>query len=179
MSDEVQHLAKSFMDTVAGRMRRETEYHTPKIQLGRIVAARGVGAPVVAIGKERLQRQSYRVAKSVPLANLKRGDEVLMMETWVGTVVMVALIRTDRDRSDRTGKAAKTQHVQIVGDGSDTSFVIEHDMGTRDLSVSIWDTGTNRLHFDKHESITATSADAITVVFETAPTNKQYRIVIK
>jgi len=104
MSNDLSRLAQTFADTMTGRMRSETDYHVAKTMLGRVVSVKGVDAPVVQIGKQKLKRTSFRIAKSVSVANLKPGDEVLMVETYLGTIVMTALIRTDNDKGDRLGK---------------------------------------------------------------------------
>lgn len=178
MSD-LTSLAQTFANTMTGRMRSETDYHTSKTMLGRVVSVRGADAPVVQVGKQKLKRTSYRIAKSVSVANLKPGDEVLMVETYLGTLVMTALMRTDSDKGDRNTKAPKTKSVSLVGNGSSVTFDVEHQLGTRDIAVSIWDANTNELYYDKHDSIVATDSDTVRITFKSAPTTKQYRIVIK
>lgn len=175
---DVTGLAQSFVNTMTGRMRSETDYHTAKSHLGRIVSVKGADAPVVLVGKQRLKRTSYRIAKSVSVANLKPGDEVLMLETYVGTMVMTALIRTDKDTGDRMGQPAKTSHYQLIGNGSATTFTVTHGLNTRNVCVSIWNTSNNQLRINTSDVVTATSANAITVTFTSAPSNKQYKVVV-
>lgn len=175
---DVTGLAQSFVNTMAGRMRSETDYHIPKSYLGKVVSVRGADAPVVLVGRQRLKRTSYRIAKSVSVSNLKPGDEVLMMETYVGTMVMVALVRTDKDTGDRMGAVAKTSHSQLIGDGTATTFTITHGLGTKIVCVSIWNNSNNQLRINTSDVITATSNNAITITFTSAPSSKQYRVVV-
>ena len=117
-------LAQTFADTMTGRMRSETDYHVAKTMLGRVVSVKGADAPVVQIGKQKLKRTSFRIAKSVSVANLKPGDEVLMVETYLGTIVMTALIRTDNDKGDRLGKFAHGDATTNVHGISNTANLV-------------------------------------------------------
>ena len=176
--NDMQKLALSFVNTMTGRMREETDYHTPKTHIGKVVSMRGTDAPVIAIGKQRLKRNAYRIAKSVSMSNLEIGDEVLMTDTNIGTPILSALLRSDDDAGDKMGKN-KTSHTQVVGNGSSTVFAITHDLGTRDVTVGIWRNSDNYLFYDKHSSIVATSVNVVTVTFIVAPSSKQYRVVVK
>jgi hypothetical protein len=124
MASDVTGLAQSFVNTMTSRMRSENDYAVPKSYLGRVVSVRGSDAPVVLIGKQRLKRTSYRVAKSVSVANLKPGDEVLMMETYTGSIVMMALMRTDKDRGDRMGKPVHDNATTNVHGISNTANLV-------------------------------------------------------
>jgi uncharacterized protein YkvS len=138
MSD-LTSLAQTFANTMTGRMRSETDYHTSKTMLGRVVSVRGADAPVVQVGKQKLKRTSYRIAKSVSVANLKPGDEVLMVETYLGTLVMTALIRTDNDKGDRLGKFTHGDATTNVHGISDTSNLVY----TNDVRLAHGDATTN------------------------------------
>jgi hypothetical protein len=63
-----------------------------------------------------------------------------------------------------------------VGDGSATSYTITHNLGTRDVIVSVYEaTGTYaEVICDVQHSTTNT----ITLLFSVAPTSNQYRVVI-
>lgn len=173
MSDETSRLAQQFARTVAGRMRSEAEYRIPKTHLGYIRNRKG---PTVEVAGQVLQRSSYRIAKHVSIKNLRKNDEVLMMETVAGTYVMVAVIRTESDTSDNFGSSAVKKFKQNVGNGSSTSFTITHGLGTKDVSVTVHNRTTGVVV--EPASITLTTNNALTIVFSSAPSSKNYRVVV-
>lgn len=64
-----------------------------------------------------------------------------------------------------------------VGNGTDTSISVTHNLGTRDVTVQVY-----RNSGDYDEVIVETrrtSTSAVTLVFGTAPTSNQYRVVIR
>lgn len=69
------------------------------------------------------------------------------------------------------------KHVSTIGDGTATSFVVTHNLNTRDLSVTIRRTGTP---YDVViADVECTSLTAITVYTSVAPTAGQYTVVIQ
>lgn len=63
-----------------------------------------------------------------------------------------------------------------VGDGSATSYAVTHNLGTRDVLVSVF---PNSGQFDDVEvDVQRTSTSVVTVVFATAPANNAYRVVV-
>lgn len=63
-----------------------------------------------------------------------------------------------------------------VGDGSATSFALTHNLGTRDVVVSIYDNST---YEEVITDVVLTSTSVVTVTFAVAPTSNAYRVVIK
>lgn len=62
-----------------------------------------------------------------------------------------------------------------IGDGSTTSYVVTHSLGSKDVIVQIYDNAT----FDQVEAdIDHTSTTTVTIAFATAPTTNQYRVVV-
>lgn len=63
-----------------------------------------------------------------------------------------------------------------VGNASSTSFTLTHNLGTRDVTVAVYDNST-------YESVivdyAVTSTSVVTVSFASAPANNAYRVVIK
>jgi hypothetical protein len=69
------------------------------------------------------------------------------------------------------GKAAAT-----IGDGVTTSFLVNHALGTTDVTVDVWEaTGLKRKVLT---TTVATDANNVTVTFGRAPTAGQYRVVV-
>jgi len=62
-----------------------------------------------------------------------------------------------------------------VGNGSNTSFAITHNLGTRDVVVNVYDNST----YDTVETdVVRTDANTVTVSFATAPASNAYRVVV-
>jgi hypothetical protein len=63
-----------------------------------------------------------------------------------------------------------------VGDTSATSYVLTHNLGTRDVTVLIYDNAT---YEQVYADVVMTSTSVVTVSFATAPASNAYRVVIK
>lgn len=63
-----------------------------------------------------------------------------------------------------------------VGDATSTSFALTHNLNTRDVIVSIYDTATYEEVFT---DVVLTSTTVVTVSFAVAPASNAYRVVIK
>ena len=68
-------------------------------------------------------------------------------------------------------------HSEDFGDGVATSFVITHNLGTKDVVVSAWD---NTTPFDEvYPTVSHTSDNTVTLDFgATVPTTNQYRVFV-
>lgn len=62
------------------------------------------------------------------------------------------------------------------GDGSNTSYTITHNLGTRDVHVSIFPNSGN--YDDVIVETRRPSTNAVTIVFASAPSSNAYRVVI-
>ena len=63
-----------------------------------------------------------------------------------------------------------------VGDTSATSYALTHNLGTRDVTVLIYDNAT---YEQVYADVVMTSTSVVTVSFATAPASNAYRVVIK
>jgi len=76
----------------------------------------------------------------------------------------------------RTALGATTKFAASVGDGSTTSIVVTHNLGTQDVSVTVY---ANASPFQEVQvEIQNTSTNTITLVFATAPASNAYRVVV-
>jgi hypothetical protein len=65
---------------------------------------------------------------------------------------------------------------QAIGDGSSTSIVVTHSLGTQDVHVAVYSATST---FDEVNcDIQHTSTSTITLLFSVAPTSGQYRVVV-
>ena len=63
-----------------------------------------------------------------------------------------------------------------VGNASNTSFAVTHNLGTRDVTVLIYDNAT---YEQVYADVVITSTTVVTVSFAIAPASNAYRVVIK
>jgi hypothetical protein len=64
-----------------------------------------------------------------------------------------------------------------VGDGSATSYTITHNLGTRDVTVAVYDNSSP--YAEVICDVQHTSTTAVTLLFSIAPTLNQYRVVVQ
>lgn len=70
-----------------------------------------------------------------------------------------------------------TKYAANVGDGSNTSYTITHNLGTRDVTVAVYDNSSP--YAEVICDVQHTSTTAITLLFSVAPTSNQYRVVVQ
>jgi hypothetical protein len=76
----------------------------------------------------------------------------------------------------RTALGTPSKFAAAIGDGSTTSIVVTHNLGTQDVVVQVYTaSGT---FAEVNVEIQNTSTNTITLVFAAAPTSGQYRVVV-
>lgn len=71
---------------------------------------------------------------------------------------------------------AVTPYSVDVGDGSSTSIVVTHNLGTRDVQVEVYDTSSPWATVDC--DVERTSTNTVTLIFTVAPATAKYRCVV-
>lgn len=107
-------------------------------------------------------------------------------ESTAGKIEIATQAETDAGTDDtraitplklKTWSLAPKRYESLVGDGSNTSYTITHNLGTRDLQVSVY---RNSGNYDEVEcEVRYTSTTQITLVFSAAPTSDQFRCVVR
>jgi hypothetical protein len=112
--------------------------------------------------------------------------------TWNGTDVAVTaggtgastaadaranLAATAGHSLDAEPVLARVGH-KTIGDGSNTSYTITHNFGTRDVVVQVYDTNASPTYETVHVDVVRTNTNTITVSFASAPASNSYRVVI-
>jgi len=69
------------------------------------------------------------------------------------------------------------KYAASIGDGSNTSYTVTHNLGTKDVQVTVYDNSTP--YAEVVVDVQHTSTSAITVLFSVAPTSNQYRVVVQ
>lgn len=69
-----------------------------------------------------------------------------------------------------------SKYATNVGDGSATSYTITHNLGTRDVIVSVYEAGSP--YAEVICDVNHATTNTITLLFSVAPTSNQYRVVV-
>jgi hypothetical protein len=70
-----------------------------------------------------------------------------------------------------------TKYAANVGDGTATSYTITHNLGTRDVQVTVYDNSSP--YAEVICDVNHATTTAITLLFSVAPTSNQYRVVVQ
>jgi hypothetical protein len=70
-----------------------------------------------------------------------------------------------------------SKYAANVGDGSATSYTITHNLGTRDIQVTVYDNSTP--YAEVICDVNHTTTNTATLLFSVAPTSNQYRVVVQ
>ena len=70
-----------------------------------------------------------------------------------------------------------TKYAANVGDGAATSYTITHNLGTRDVQVTVYDNSSP--YAEVICDVNHATTNTITLLFSVAPTSNQYRVVVQ
>ncbi|MEY2643674.1 MAG: hypothetical protein RLZZ611_323 [Cyanobacteriota bacterium] len=76
----------------------------------------------------------------------------------------------------KTWSGAPKRYADTFGDGTNTSYTITHNLGTRDVTVCVYRNSGN--YDEVFCDVQHTSTTTVTLVFTSAPTTNQYRVVV-
>lgn len=110
-----------------------------------------------------------------PTANagitVNRGDSADVSVTWNETDDQWTLTNNGLDYHAIARKFATN-----IGDGAATSYTVTHNLGTKDVTVQIFE---NNADYNQIEAdIQHTSTSVVTVKFAVAPSSNEYRVVV-
>ena len=92
------------------------------------------------------------------------------LSTTGGLAVDISAVETKLVTDSFTKKATAS-----VGNGTNTSFAVNHNLGTRDVQVQVYDNAS----YDTVEcDVVRTNSNTVTVSFTVAPTTDAYRVVV-
>jgi hypothetical protein len=105
------------------------------------------------------------------------SDGVLLTGTnFTGVVVASGGLSVGATGFQLDTTIAVRKYAANVGDGSATTYTVSHNLGTKDVIVSVYDNSSP--YAEVICDVQHTSTSAITLLFSVAPTSNQYRVVV-
>lgn len=101
---------------------------------------------------------------------------VLTGSNFSGVVVSGGGLTVGSSGFDIDTSVVVRKYAASIGDGTNTSYTVTHNLGTKDVTVALYDNSSP--YAEVVADIQHTSTTAITVVFSAAPTSNQYRVVV-
>lgn len=95
---------------------------------------------------------------------------VVELATSAETIAMV-----DTEKAITPSGLDATRFRATIGDGTNTSYLLEHNFDTRDVIVQVYDSATYETVIT---DVTRTNTNTVTVGFNTAPSTNAYRVLI-
>lgn len=107
--------------------------------------------------------------RSMPGSGLQIDSNGLSVKDGTGILVGVAGVTIDTS-------VVATKYSVAVGDGSATSYTVTHNLGTRDVMVSVRETSSPYAKVEP--DIAMATTNTVTVSFAVAPTSNQYTVTV-
>jgi hypothetical protein len=105
------------------------------------------------------------------------SDGVLLTGTnFTGVVVSSGGLTVGSSGFALDTAIAVRKYAANVGDGTATTYTVSHNLGTKDVIVSVYDNSSP--FAEVVTDVQHTSTTAITLLFSVAPTSDQYRVVV-
>ena len=101
---------------------------------------------------------------------------LLTGNNFTGVVVSGGGLTVGSSGFDIDTSVVVRKYAANIGDGANTSYTVSHNLGTKDVTVALYDNSSP--YAEVVADIQHTSTTAITVVFSAAPTSNQYRVVV-
>jgi hypothetical protein len=92
-----------------------------------------------------------------------------------GSISSTGIIYASGGNSEEWNRSS-AKAITSIGNNVNTSFVYFHNLNTRDIITQVYDNSSYEVVYP---SIANTSTNSITILFATAPTSNQYRIVVR
>lgn len=134
---------------------------------GGIVVGAG-GVSVLAAGGLTVGSTGVVLAASAAGNGLTLTSGILAVGSGTGITVSADAIALDT-------AVAVRKYAQSVGNAAATSIAVTHNLGTRDITYSVYDSTT--YEFVEVDGV-ATDTNTLTLTFATAPASSAYRVVV-
>lgn len=130
-----------------------------------------IGGPGITVSGTGTAERPYLVS-AAPNANgailFEDSSTVDFTVTGSGTQIDPYIVRATAQSGYK--------YVTNIGNGSSLEYAVNHNLGTRDVHVTIYENGNG--YSEPDVEVRHTSTNTVTVVFNTAPTVGQYRIFV-
>lgn len=126
----------------------------------------------VTIGTDAIVWQQFSGAGTYTASN----GVVLNGSNFEGVVVASGGLSVGASGFQLDTAIAVRKYSTDVGDGSNTSITVTHNLGTRDVIVSVYDNSSP--YAEVICDVAHSTTSAITLAFSVAPTSNQYRVVV-
>lgn len=126
----------------------------------------------VTVGSTAIVWQQFSGAGTYTASN---GVQ-LIGSNFSGVVVSGGGLTVGSSGFDIDSTVVVKKYAANVGDGVATSYTISHNLGTKDVTVAVYDNSSP--YAEVVCDVQHTSTTAITLLFSVAPTSNQYRVVV-
>lgn len=127
---------------------------------------------VTTVGTDPIVFQQFSGAGTYTASN----GVLLTGTNFTGVVVASGGLSVGASGFELDTTIAVRKYAANVGDGSNTSYTVSHNLGTKDVIVSVYDNSSP--YAEVICDVQHTSTTAITLLFSVAPTSNQYRVVV-
>ena len=128
---------------------------------------------VTTVGTDPIVWQQFSGAGTYTASN---GVQ-LVGSNFSGVVVAGGGLTVGASGFDIDSAVVVKKYAASVGDGSATSYTVSHNLGTKDVQVTIYDNSSP--FAEVICDVQHTSTTAVTLLFSIAPTSNQYRVVVQ
>ena len=127
---------------------------------------------VTTVGTDPIVFQQFSGAGTYTASN---GVQ-LVGSNFSGVVVASGGLSVGASGFELDTTIAVRKYAANVGDGTATTYTVSHNLGTKDVIVSVYDNSSP--YAEVICDVQHTSTSAITLLFSVAPTSNQYRVVV-
>ena len=110
------------------------------------------------------------------LGQITAGNGLTKLANTLDVVAGLGIIANANDVAIDTAVVVR-KYAANLGDGSATSYTITHNLGTRDVTVALYEVASP--YAEVVADVEHTTTNTITVKFSTAPTTDQYRVAVQ
>ena len=113
--------------------------------------------------------------KFIHIEETDEGGGVFSGKAYVADATKTKVIKDINNSIANIAAAALERVSQTIGDGTNTSFTITHNFGTRDVTVQVRETSGN---YYSVVTPVAFNEDTVVVTFATPPLTNEYRVTV-
>ena len=113
--------------------------------------------------------------KFIHIEETDEGGGVFSGKAYVADATKTKVIKDINNSIANIAAAALERVSQTIGDGTNTSFTITHNFGTRDVTVQVRETSGN---YYSVVTPVAFNEDTVVVTFASPPSTNEYRVTV-